>query len=174
MELSIAIRLIEKGIPKSNSPQYWVDLGAGDGFFTRALGSVLPSNSSILAIDQNANALKSIKWDFKSVSLQTLSGNFVSMDLDGNIDGILMANALHYVSAQTDFLLALRIKLSPIGRLVIVEYERTKSNAWVPYPIGFRKLLEAGEATGFTSIIKVEEAPSTYDSATIYSAILSL
>lgn len=172
MELSTAIHLIERGILKSNEPQRWADLGAGDGLFTRGLGSVLPGNSSVLSIDQNVNSLKSIKWNFKSVSLQTLSGNFVSMNWGENFDGILMANALHYVNAQVDFLSKLRTRLSPTGRLIIVEYERRKANAWVPYPIDFQKLTEIAKNVGFSSITKLEEVPSIYDSVTMYSSVI--
>ena len=120
MELSAAIHLIKKGIQESNEPQRWADLGAGDGLFTRALGSVLPVNSTIVAIDQNASSLKSIDWNFKSVSLQIISGNFVSISWGEGFDGILMANALHYVNAQVNFLSKLKTKVSQTGRLVII------------------------------------------------------
>lgn len=173
MELSTAIRLIEDGISKSGAPQRWADLGAGDGLFTRALASVLPANSSVLAIDQNAGSLKSIEWSSKSVSLKTHQGDFTQMNWGEAFDGILMANALHYVQNQVNFLRELKAKLTPSGRLVIVEYERTQPNPWVPYPIGFMKLKEAGEMSGFSSITKMGEAPSIYGGATIYSAVLT-
>ena len=174
MEFSTAVHLIEKGIYKSDTPQRWADLGAGDGLFTRALGSVLPENSSILAVDQNVSSLKFIRWNLKSVSLQTQVDNFISMNWAENLDGILMANALHYVSDQVAFSLRLKTKLSPLGRLIVVEYERRQSNAWVPYPVDFKKLQELGEKAGFSSIVKLEETPSIFDGATIYSAVLSM
>jgi len=173
MELSTAIRLIEGGISKSGAPQRWADLGAGDGLFTRALASVLPANSSVLAIDQNAVSLKSIAWDFKSVSLRTHNGDFTLVNWGDHLDGILMANSLHYVRDQVNFLSELKNKLAVPGRVLIVEYDRRQANAWVPYPISFKKLKELGEQSGFTSINKLEEVPSVYDGATIYAAILT-
>src|SRR6185369_12956160 len=145
MELSTAIQLIEKGILKSDVPQHWADLGAGDGLFTRALGSVLPEKSTILAVDQNANSLKSIVWNSKTVSVRTQVVDFTSMDWGKNFDGVLVANALHFVSDQEEFLSKLKTKISPAGRLIIVEYERRQANVWVPYPIGIVKLTEAGK-----------------------------
>jgi ubiquinone/menaquinone biosynthesis C-methylase UbiE len=172
MEASTAIRLISKGISKSTEPQQWCDLGAGNGLFTRALSSLLPINSSILAVDKNETSLKSIQFNTIDVSLSIRADNFTSIELGENYDGILMANALHYVSDQHNFLKELKTKLKLSGRLLIVEYERRQANQWVPYPIAFGKLKELGEKSGFSSVEKLEESPSMYDHATIYSALL--
>src|SRR5687768_12024327 len=103
MELTSAVRLIERGVANHNQPQRWVDLGAGDGLFTQALGTLLPAKSLILAIDQNESA-QSIALTTKSVTLQTQVGNFMSLDWGKDWNGILMANALHYVSDASRFL----------------------------------------------------------------------
>lgn len=172
MELSTAIRLIEGGVLKSNQPQRWVEFGAGDGMFTRALASVLSSGSSITAIDQNAASLRSIHWGFDKVILKTKVGDFTSMTWQEHFDGVLMANALHYVRDQLAFLTNVKAILSTTGRILVVEYERKQSNPWVPYPITFEKLKETGVSSGFSAIKKLEEAPSVYDNASIYSAAL--
>ncbi len=174
MELSTAIHLIERGILNSNESQRWADLGAGNGLFTRALGSLLPINSSIVAVDQNAAALKSIQWDIRNVSLTTQVDNFASITWGEDFDGILMANALHYVKDQIQFLTKAKTKLSPVGRILIVEYERQRANSWVPYPITFAQLKEMAMKVGFSHIEKLEEVPSIYDRGSIYSSILAL
>ena len=174
MQLSTAIKLIEGGILKSNSSQRWADLGAGEGLFTQALGSILPPKSLVLAIDQNVNSVKSIGWNFKSITLQTQAADFTSMNWGEKFHGIIMANALHYVLDQVDFLAKLQAKILPSGRLIIVEYERRKPNTWVPYPIDFMKLKETAEGVGFSSITKLGEVPSIYDGVAIYSAVLTL
>ncbi len=174
MDFSTAVHLIEKGILRSDSPQQWVDLGAGDGLFTRALASLLPASSSVLAIDRNGNSLKSIEWNLRAIQLQTKTDDFTSMRWGENFDGILMANALHYVKNQADFLLKLKNRIISPGRLVVVEYERRQPNAWVPYPISFKKLKEEGERVGFSLITQLTEVPSIYEGAAIYSAALML
>jgi len=171
MEPSTAIRLIEKGVPKSPEGQRWADLGAGDGFFTHALASILSNGSSVLAIDKNSSYLKSIQR-FDQVEVEVRQGDFTSLTWGENFDGILMANALHYVYNPRDFLTKLKVKLSHSGRLVIVEYERKQANPWVPYPIPLGKLQQIGATAGFSSIEKMEETSSIYDNATIYSACL--
>lgn len=173
MELSTAIELIKGGVSNSDLSQRWADLGAGEGLFTRALASVLPNDSSILAIDQNAGLLKSVDLNFKSASLQTHKGDFTELNWGENFDGILMANALHYVKDQINFLHALKAKLVASGRLIVVEYENRQANAWVPYPIDFIKLKEVGYRSGFSSIGRLEDAPSIYGGGKIYSALLT-
>lgn len=172
MELSTAIRLIDKGVLKSNQPQRWADFGAGDGLFTRALASVLSSGSTVMAIDQNAASLSSIQWSFETVALKTKVGDFTSMNWKESLDGVLMANALHYVRDQFAFLTKVKAILSTSGRVLVVEYERRQPNPWVPYPIAFEKLKDIGARAGFSAIEKLEEAPSVYDNASIYSATL--
>lgn len=172
MELSTAIHLIEKGVLRSRQPQHWVDLGAGDGLFTRALATAIPNGGSIKAVDKNSLSLKSIQWNTKNVTLTIHEDDFLSLTWGENFHGIQIANALHYVRDQRDFLTKLKVKLSPSGHLLIVEYERLQPNPWVPYPITFGKLQELGTAAGFSSIEKLEQTDSIYDRATIYSACL--
>jgi ubiquinone/menaquinone biosynthesis C-methylase UbiE len=172
MEPSTATHLLERAIVKSSEPQRWADLGAGDGFFTRALASVIPKDSSVLAVDKNASSLKSIQDTFGQIKVETRHADFTSLTWGEHFDGILMANALHYVGNQTEFLTKLKVKLSYSGRLVIVEYERRQVNPWVPYPIPLGKLQEIGAAAGFSSVEKLEETTSSYDNAMIYSACL--
>jgi len=173
VNLSVAIHLIRQAIPSHTEPQRWADLGAGSGMFTKALGSLLLPSSQIIAVDQSSAPLKSIEWGYKSVGLQSIVGNFSDLNFGENFDGILMANSLHYVPDALGFIDELKTKLLPSGRLVVVEYERRHANAWVPYPINFKTLREIGEKAGF-SVSKFHEVPSAYDSATIYSAALSI
>ncbi|GHN01289.1 hypothetical protein WSM22_27780 [Cytophagales bacterium WSM2-2] len=172
MELSVAIDLLQGCIPSSERPQHWTDLGAGEGLFTRALGSLVRPGSHVVAVDQSTSALKSIAWDLRNVTLDRLAGNFSSLDFGKDFDGILMANSLHYVPNQLEFIRELASRLTPVGRIVIVEYERREPNTWVPYPIDFKKLKDIGAKTGF-SIGRFGETPSVYGGATIYSAVLT-
>jgi 2-polyprenyl-3-methyl-5-hydroxy-6-metoxy-1,4-benzoquinol methylase len=171
MKFETAISLIEKAIVQTNRPQHWMDLGAGTGLFTTALASLLPSQSSILSIDKDEKALKSIKLK-TGISLQIKVQDFTIIESHQQCDGILMANALHYVQHASVFLSKLKGMLKPDGQLIIVEYERRNANAWVPYPIDFKNLESIGNSVGFNSISKLVEVPSIYDAATIYSAML--
>src|SRR6185369_541351 len=100
MEDSIAIRLIEKGVNKSNGSN-WADLGAGAGTFTKALASLLGSGNTIFAVDQHVSALDGIVTKGNQAWVTKLKKNFIEDELElPLLDGVLMANSLHYVKAK--------------------------------------------------------------------------
>jgi ubiquinone/menaquinone biosynthesis C-methylase UbiE len=172
MELSTAIQLIQNGVSKTTTPQRWVDLGAGSGLFTQALASCLPANSYVLAIDRNIQSLNSMTWASLEIKLETLATDFELLDWPGNLDGILMANSLHFVKDQQAFLKKIKEKLTGSGRIIIVEYDTLTRNTWVPFPLDFRKLTTLAPKSALKSVIHLAETPSSYQQANIYSALL--
>lgn len=85
MNASDAIKLIEKGVT-AMQPQRWADLGCGSGTFTRALASLLPAGSKVIAVDKMFQNLP----DF-------INADFTTDDLQlGHLDGI-DGNSLHCV-----------------------------------------------------------------------------
>ena len=166
MELNVAGALLKKAVI-SSAVQSWADLGAGRGLFTKALSQLLPGGSSIIAIDKESTALAQIKLA-PNINLRTKTLDFTSAPLDiGHLDGILMANSLHYVKDQRDFVNKL---LAITNHIVIVEYDMDKSNAWIPYPVNFVKLT----AMSIGNTTKIGTAPSQYHKEGIYSALISL
>ena len=105
MELTTAITLIKKGVPSTGTPQTWADLGAGAGLFTKALSTLLPAGSTIYAIDQEKKALEGITLPSKEIFLNKMTIDFVNEPINVNtLDGVLMANAFHFVSHKIDFM----------------------------------------------------------------------
>ena len=175
MELTTAIALIKKGVQPSTLPQTWADLGAGAGLFTKALSTLLPAGSFIYAIDQETKALNSITLPAKEITLKKVRIDFVNDPIEVDpLDGLLMANALHFVSDKIAFMTRIRKILKPSARIVLVEYDRNTSNPWVPYPISFQSLHQLADEIGFISLTKVGSAPSKFDGANIYSAVLTI
>ena len=158
MELQTAKALIEKAIPTSGI-QTWADLGAGGGLFTNALSQLLPKGSTITAIDKTKSKIEVAA----GIDLVTKIGDFISMRLE-ETDGILMANSLHYVKDQKQFLNSLK---TITKRVVLVEYNMDNPNAWVPYPISFNTLRSIIDAR------LLAETPSQYQPRGIYSALIS-
>jgi hypothetical protein len=128
MELATAEGLIKNGV-LGDEVQSWADLGAGSGLFTKALSNLLPKGSSILAIDKTIS-----KIDGDGITV--LKSNFLYLNFQ-HTDGVIMANSLHYVKDQEDFLHKLSKKTK---QLILVEYDTDKGNQWVPYPISFKEI----------------------------------
>ena len=111
MDQTKAISLIQKAIT-GDQPQRWVDLGSGSGTFTLALQSLLPIGSHLTAVDKQSQKL----------SVDFLKANFEKDDLPlFDLDGILMANSLHYVRDKTKLIKKLEAYFSGTPTFLIVE-----------------------------------------------------
>lgn len=154
----------------TTTKQQWADLGCGTGTFTLALASLLPPQSTIYAMDTNAAALQQIPTQHHHTTIITTHGDFVNDNLPTTpLNGILLANALHYAKDQPAFIKKAAAYLAPTGCFILVEYDTDISNPWVPYPLSFTKLTKLFNSAGFTSIDKLSERPSLYGRAMIYS-----
>lgn len=172
MKSDVVLQLIEEGVERNHTKQTWADLGAGNGVFTHALSTLLHDGSTLYAVDMNSARMDSIRvW--QQVTLKKIKADFTRDAWNTEpLNGILMANALHFVRDKEPFLLMLKGKLVPGGKLLVVEYEMEKGNTWVPYPIGFEKLSDLVKLSGFAAIQKLNEVPSVYDARMIYSAVI--
>lgn len=172
MELEQAIRLLTYiGISSSNKTA-WADLGSGRGLFTRALASLLAPGSTITAVDTDAASLGSIQ-STDGVVVKKVRADFVQDTLAlGELDGILMANSLHYVQDKNTFIKKMERCLGKGGQFLIVEYDMDKPNPWVPYPVSFETLKELFSAAGYAAIHRIADMPSIYNRSKIYSAVI--
>lgn len=172
MKPEVALSLIEAGVEKTHTKQTWADLGAGNGVFTHALSTLLHDGSVLYAVDLNSSRMDSIRvW--QQIVLKKIQADFVRDNWNTEpLNGILIANALHFVKDKKPFLQKVSEKLIPGGRLLIVEYEMEKGNTWVPYPVTFNMLSEFVKESGFTTIKKLKEIPSVYDNRMIYSVVI--
>ena len=87
------------------------------------------------------------------------------------LDGILLANALHYVADQPAFLKSLAAAIHGRARFLIVEYDTDRANPWVPYPVS-RMRLGTLAAGGRWTVRPLGTRPSIYRRAALYAALL--
>src|SRR5262245_50701733 len=98
MKTQEAVELIRTAVTSHEGA--WADLGAGSGTFTRALVEILGSDARVVAVDRDAGVLAGLaRWARKNApGVTTLVADLTSpLELPA-LDGILLANALHFVA----------------------------------------------------------------------------
>lgn len=172
------VRLIQDGIAtddaSASTRPIWADIGAGDGAFTLALADVLGTGATIYAVDRERSALqrleRAMRAHFPATTLHTHHGDFTRpLDLPP-LDGIVMANALHFVREKRPVVARLRAYLKPGGRLVLVEYDTDRGNHWVPHPLAYPTWESLARASGFATTRLLATVPSRF-LGRIYSAL---
>ena len=163
MQQSDAITLIQNAIT-GDQPQQWADLGCGSGTFTMALKNILPIGSHITAVDKQT---QSLPVDF-------LQADFAKDDLPlSNLDGILMANSIHFTRDKTKLIKKLEPLFATNPTFLIVEYDTARLSPWVPYPINYQNLRKLFTGLGYSSIHHLAELPSRFGGR-MYSALIRL
>ena len=167
-----AVSLIAGAGLDRSAPSTWVDLGSGDGVFTRALADLIAPRSVIHAIDRDSRALEQIAAH-PVVRIETHAGDFTTTRWPvDHADGILMANSLHYIEGQREFLQHCAARLTPRGVLLFVEYDTELASPWVPYPVSRRRLETLFEEWGEVRLLGTR--PSAFRRASLYSAVVRI
>ena len=168
MEVSEATALINGLHVNQKHPQVWVDLGCGTGIFSKALASKLPAGSSILCCDREQKIEPS--FFISDVQLKFVQLDFEKEILDNlRLDGILMANSLHYIRDQKLTLLKWRSLLNPDGLFVVIEYDTEEANPWIPFPVSFIRLKQLFHDAGIESVAKLGSRKSIFGNTSMYA-----
>jgi ubiquinone/menaquinone biosynthesis C-methylase UbiE len=166
------IELLAGGVKGAGSR--WADLGAGEGAFTLALAQLLGPGAHITAVDKDGGALRRLTEQmgrrFPETGLEVKVTDFTKpLGLHG-LDGIVMANSLHFVRDKRPVLNAVMAMLNPSGRLILVEYGSDRGNPWVPHPMSFPTWQRLAAEAGFLGTAQLHAVPSRY-LGSIYSAV---
>jgi SAM-dependent methyltransferase len=158
------LNLIRKGVP--NQGGIWAEFGSGRGVFTLALAELIGLDGVIFSVDKDKRALKEqergIQERFagQGPRMHYLVADYTKpLDLPP-LDGLLMANALHFQQDKKSILRAILEYLSPGGCLILVEYNINRGNPWVPYPIPYRDWEVLSQECGFVSTRMLGVRPS--------------
>ena len=152
----------------------WADFGAGGGAFTLALADLLGAGAQIYSVDRDSGALDqqraAMRRQFPDANVIYLRADFTArLDLP-LLDGVLMANSLHFVREKDAVLQLVKGYLKPGARLILVEYNVDRGNTWVPYPLSFETWRALASKNGFKDTSKLAARPSRF-LGEIYSAL---
>ena len=161
-----AIDLIRDAVIKPGGT--WADLGAGGGTFTRALATLLGPNGTVYAVDREESSLRDLAQSASharsAAKISTLVADFTQPLELSNLDGIVVANALHYVRYPDQPMVVEQIAsmLAKGAPMVIIEYDRDNANKWVPYPISILTLGAVAHDAGLEKPVILNRRPSRY------------
>jgi len=166
------VGLIRQGVQGGGA--VWADLGSGEGAFTPALADLLGPTGSIYTVDRDRHALevqlRALRRAFPSVAVTPLVADFSRPLKLPSLDGIVMANALHFQRDKSPVLQLVRGYLRPGGRLILVEYDTDHGNHWVPYPLSYGTWTGLAAEAGFQETRWLASVPSRF-LGSIYAAL---
>jgi len=144
----------------------WADFGAGHGAFTLALAELLGPSGEIYAVDKDKRSLaqlqKEMRHRFPEVILHIRTADFAAPLQLPPLDGVVMANSLHFVRHKDVALRLARSYLKPEGRLILVEYNTDAGNPWVPHPLSFPTWAALAQKNGFAHTELLARRPSRF------------
>lgn len=166
------VALIAKGVPTPAGT--WADLGSGSGAFTLALADLMGSTGRIYSVDRDRGALQEqqrrMGRRFPDVTVEYVVADFTGpLDLP-LLDGIIMANSLHFQRRKKPLLDSLHGLLRAGGRFILVEYNTDRGNRWVPHPISYPTWERLARRSGFVDTELLATVPSSF-LGEIYSAL---
>jgi ubiquinone/menaquinone biosynthesis C-methylase UbiE len=145
----------------------WADFGAGAGAFTLALRELVGPHASIYAVDKDRRALRDLEKTHREKFTTSQNVHAVQADFTGALslpplDGVVMANSLHFFKDKVKVLRHVRSFLKLNGALLLVEYNVDAGNPWVPYPLSFESYRTIAPGAGFSEPQLLATAPSRF------------
>lgn len=166
------VELLRGGIPGPGGT--WADMGSGAGAFTLALADLIGPTGQIYSIDRDGDALKrqeqAMRSRFPEVLVHYLQSDFARRVEMTSLDGVVMANSLHFHREKNSIVKLIRSYLNPDGRMILVEYNVDRGNPWVPHPISYPSWEALAWEAGFGRTRLLATHPSRF-LREIYSAV---
>ena len=158
------VNLLRKGIPGPGG--VWADLGAGRGAFTLALADLIGPTGEIHAVDRDQSALqanaRNMRARFPDLRVQYEVGDYTRSLPLPPLDGIVMANTLHFQRDQPTVVRHCRRYLRPGGRLLLVEYNLNRARGAVPHPVAYPHWRRLADDAGFAHTALLATRPSRF------------
>ena len=168
MTIPKATAFIRPGIHPTTGT--WADIGAGTGLFTMALMQIL-EEGTIISVDKSPHALYSIEAP-PHIHLEIFEGDFnVPVELPP-LEGIVMANALHYAKDHLYVLKNVLTSLREGGRLMLIEYDTEVPNEpWVPNPVSLQLFRSLCRNVGLSEPELIGARESIYQEGRMYAVV---
>ena len=162
-----AVELAQGGVTRRGG--VWADLGAGSGTFTRALAELLGPEGLVYAVDRRPALAEATP--LTGAEVRSLQADFtLPLELKP-LDGILMANSLHFVRQQEKVLRQVVSDLAPGGTFLLIEYDLQRPTPWIPFPIPPMRFKALARQVGLSEPLELKRRPSRYGPRELYAAV---
>ena len=173
MEQSEMVALIRGGVPRPGG--VWADLGAGTGNFSWALAELIGPQGAIYAVDRDGKAIRRL---YERIALGDPGAKIIPLQADftraldlPRLDGVLLANALHFIRDQPAALALAAGYLRPGGHLLLVEYDLRAPLPWTPFPNSFARFQDLAAAAGLAPPVEIGRRVSPSSGVAMFAAI---
>ncbi len=87
------------------------------------------------------------------------------------LDGLLIANALHWARDHAEVLALLTAYLKPGGRLLLIEYDTPQPRSYIPFPVTYDRFTTLAQSTGLVDVREVSRRASLRTGVGMYAAV---
>jgi len=112
--------------------QVVVDIGAGDGYFTRRFAKAVAPAGRSIGLEVKSDLVEKMSEDARKSGLANYEARLVDTDdpklAPASIDVIFLCDTYHHIDSRVDYFRKARQALRPGGRLVILDMVRSKRN----------------------------------------------
>jgi ubiquinone/menaquinone biosynthesis C-methylase UbiE len=173
MDRAEMIELIRGGV--LGAGRMWADLGAGTGNFTWALRELLGADGVIYAVDRDGKAIRAQNELLAQAGpgaavIPTQADITRPLELP-LLDGVLIANTLHFIRDQPAALALIAGYVRPGGRVLVVEYDLAEPLRWVPFPVPFAHFQSLAAGAGLRNVARVGRRVSPSSGVAMYAAV---
>ncbi len=113
--------------------QVIVDIGAGNGYFTRRFAVAVGATGKAIGVEIDSAMVRAMTADAKRLGLTNYEARLVPADdpllAPASVDVIFLCDAYHHINDRVAYFTKVKAALRAGGRLVIVDFVKTPENA---------------------------------------------
>lgn len=152
------------GIPETGGT--WADFGSGTDAFTLALAEIVGRDAHLYSIDQQDSALRqqkqTMRRTFPELKVEYIVANYTkSLDLP-NLDGIVMANTLHFQRHKDGVLQLVYRYLRPGGAVYPGVIQHRSGQSLGSHPFSYESWATMAHRNGFVDTQLLAIRPSRF------------
>ena len=142
------------------------DIGCGGGYFTFKFSATVGKNGKVCAVDMEPECLTYVETKAQENGINNIKTILVkdgSLELEGGLNLIFLRNVFHHIEDPVKYFKHLKQFLAPDGKIVIIDYRKTKKinfvNLFGHYTLE-GEILNVMEESGYDISEKFDFLPS--------------